>query len=215
MIGTSRVADDFYLVAHEERSGRCLVPSRVVGAGLAAGLVAELLLSGHLQVIEGRVFPVPVESLPGDPVGRGLLDAVYGSRSGRGVADWLTHLSVDAVSDVRSRLVLDGGLARTAVRGLLGRRRTVFLSTDPNAAVWPAIRLANELSRGEPMSPQDIVLAGLVSVTGLLDTVLWLRPDHEPGFARAVEVRRVLPAGLAEVVAHLEVAVGRTVLAGR
>jgi len=211
----SRVADDFYLVAHEERSGRCLVPPRVVGVGLAAGLLAELVLSGHLQVISGRVFPRPVDLPPGGRVLRELLSAVHEARMGTGVGDWLDVLTREAVRNVRYRLTLDGTLTEVAVPRLLGRRRRAHLPTDVNAAAWPAIRLANELSRGEPMTPGDMVLSSLVAVTGLLDVVLWLKPDHEPGFLRAAVVREALPAGLGELVAHVDVAVGRSVLAGR
>jgi len=209
------VADDFYLVAHGERSGRCLVPSRVAGLGSAAGLLAELILSGHLQVIRDRVFPRPAEPPPGDRVLRELLSAVHESRLGTGVGDWLDVLTPQAVRNVRYRLTLDGTLAEVAVPRLLGRRRRRHLPTDGNAAAWPAIRLANALSRGEPMTPGDMVLSSLVAVTGLLDSVLWLKPDHEPGFPRAAVVREALPAGLGELVAHVDVAVGRSVLAGR
>jgi len=211
----SPVADDFYLVAHEERSGRCLVPQRVASLGLAAGLLAELVLSGHVQVINGRVFHRHAPAPPQDRVSRELLALVFETGAGAGVGNWLDLLTSNAVRNVRYRLTLAGSLTEVQIPRMLRRRRRAHLPTDPNAAAWPAIRLANALSGGEPMTTEDMVLSSLVAVTGLLDSVLWLKPDHEPGFLRAAVVRQALPAGLGELVAHVDVAVGRAVLAGR
>jgi hypothetical protein len=91
----------------------------------------------------------------------------------------------------------------------------VFLPRDPNAAAWPGIRLAKHLSEGVELTVSDLVLTELVQVTGLLPSVLWFKPDHGPGYARAAAVRELLPADLAALVAYVDAAVGQGVLAGR
>ncbi len=42
--GTGRLADDLYLLAHHERTGRAHLQPRAVGLGLAGALLAELML---------------------------------------------------------------------------------------------------------------------------------------------------------------------------
>ena len=47
--GTGRVADDLYLMAHHEISGKPYVQPRALGLGLAGGLLADLMLAGHIS----------------------------------------------------------------------------------------------------------------------------------------------------------------------
>lgn len=44
--GTGLMADDLYLLAHDDRTGKPLLPPRPLGTGLAGALLAEVLLSG-------------------------------------------------------------------------------------------------------------------------------------------------------------------------
>lgn len=44
--GTGRVADDLYLMAHQDINGKPYVQPRALGLGLAGGLLAELTLGG-------------------------------------------------------------------------------------------------------------------------------------------------------------------------
>ncbi len=43
--GTGLVADDLYLLAHDDRTGKALLPLRPLGTGLAGALLAELMLA--------------------------------------------------------------------------------------------------------------------------------------------------------------------------
>ena len=44
--GTGLVADDLYLLGHDDRSGKPLLQPRALGTGLAGALLAELMLAG-------------------------------------------------------------------------------------------------------------------------------------------------------------------------
>ncbi len=50
LTGTGRLADDVYLLAHHEVSGRPFLQPRAIGLGLAGGLLAELVLAGAIRV---------------------------------------------------------------------------------------------------------------------------------------------------------------------
>ena len=217
----SRVADDLYLIAHDERSGRCRVPERVAGLGLAAALLGELMLSGHLTLHAGGVYPLPIQDPvqgspvePGDRLLQAVLHLVRDPRQDRDLGIWLTFLAAEAVPDVRRRLLEDGVLARVAVRRV-GVRRVLHLPTDPNAAVWPGIRLAGLLSRRDPVTAADAALVCIVAAIGLLGHVLWFPDEHAPGWEHTEAIRRSLPPVLAHLVARAEAAVGDRVMTHR
>jgi Golgi phosphoprotein 3 GPP34 len=48
--GTGRLADDLFLMAHNDVTGKPLLQPRAPGLGLAGALRAELILSGRLWV---------------------------------------------------------------------------------------------------------------------------------------------------------------------
>ena len=53
--GTGRLADDFFLMAHEESTGKPRLAERIAGLGLAAALLGELALADRVELREGTV----------------------------------------------------------------------------------------------------------------------------------------------------------------
>jgi len=210
-----RLADDYYVIAHDERTGRLRVSGAAAGVGAAAAIIGELVLGGYLAAREGELLARDRDDPPADRLLREVLAQVDAPRQDRDLGAWLRFLAVEAVADLRHRLISDGLVATVRLRRWVLVQRIQHLPTNPNLAAWPAIRLANALSRGEELSPPDQLLATLVQATGLLGDVLWLRPDHNPGWDRAAQVRAHLPADLAQLAAHAEAAVGDGVLARR
>ena len=47
------LADQFYLIAHEDRTGRSRLHPRATGIGLAAALLGELILDNKLRIFAG------------------------------------------------------------------------------------------------------------------------------------------------------------------
>lgn len=43
LTGTGRIADDLYLLAHDDATGRPFLQPRALGVGLAGALLAELI----------------------------------------------------------------------------------------------------------------------------------------------------------------------------
>ena len=62
--GTGLVADDLYLMAHHETSGKPFLQPRPLGIGLAGALLAELMLGGHAVVSLDRTVTAS-DTLPG------------------------------------------------------------------------------------------------------------------------------------------------------
>ena len=54
LAGTGLLADDLFLMAHCDRTGKPLLQPRATGLGLAGALLAELTLLGKIRVSSGR-----------------------------------------------------------------------------------------------------------------------------------------------------------------
>jgi Golgi phosphoprotein 3 (GPP34) len=205
------LADEFFLIAHDDRSGRARLHPRAVSLGLAGALLGELLLAGRVQVrfgLVGVVHPAPVS----DPLAEAVLDQLREQRTALDAHTWLAFLARGATDAVAQRLVRGGRVTLTRQR--LGLWRPVrYLPTNLNDAAWPATRLRLLLSRADPVPTADVLLAGLVRACGLLGHVLW---DNPPGAAAYLEhLASRLPPPARELLAQTEAAVGNTVLAAR
>ncbi|NIL57255.1 GOLPH3/VPS74 family protein [Salinispora arenicola] len=205
------VADEFFLVAHNDIRGKARLHPAATGLGLAGGLLGELVLYGHIVVVDGDLSVVDRRP-PADALAHTVLDQLVGEAQHRSVRTWLSFLAQSATTSVGERLSRAGVLRRRESRRLL--RTTVgYVPVDPNAAAWPTTRLRVLLERSDPPPTlADAVLLGLIAAAGLDREVLWStgpRAQH-----RLTSLVAALPAPLKELVAHTEAAVGAAVLRG-
>ncbi|GIM87721.1 GOLPH3/VPS74 family protein [Salinispora arenicola] len=205
------VADEFFLVAHNDIRGKARLHPAATGLGLAGGLLGELVLYGHIMVVDGDLSVVDRRP-PADALAHTVLDQLVGEAQHRSVRTWLSFLAQSATTSVGERLSRAGVLRRRESRRLL--RTTVgYVPVDPNAAAWPTTRLRVLLERSDPPPTlADAVLLGLIAAAGLDREVLWStgpRAQH-----RLTSLVAALPAPLKELVAHTEAAVGAAVLRG-
>jgi hypothetical protein len=80
--GTGRVADDLFLLAHSDLTGRPYIQPRPLGLGLAAGLLAELVVAGALVVAGDQITVTGRRRPPGDALAGQVLGLVAGEREG-------------------------------------------------------------------------------------------------------------------------------------
>src|SRR5947208_16106031 len=71
--GTGLVADDLYLLAHDDRTGRALLPPRPLGTGLAGALLAELMLARLIGLRSDTAVIVAYDAPPAAVRGHVLL----------------------------------------------------------------------------------------------------------------------------------------------
>ncbi|MGW4502225.1 GOLPH3/VPS74 family protein [Micromonospora sp. NPDC004336] len=204
------IADEFFLIAHNDSRGRAKLHPAATGLGLAGGLLGELVLRGHVTVSAGAVAVVDRRP-PADALAHTVLDQMVGESQHQAVRTWLSFLAQTAVTSVGERLARAGVLRRQESRRLL-RTTVSYVPVDLNAAAWPATRLRALLERPEPPGVPDAVLLGLVAAAGLTREVMW---SAGPRAHRRLGVLvPALPAPLRELVAHTEAAVGAAVLRG-
>jgi hypothetical protein len=207
------LADEFFWLAHQALTGQPRIHGRATGIGLAGGLLGELILTGHLFLGSG-VLTVLNPASPADVLAHSTLDQIEAEPLVRDVRTWLAFLAGEAEDAVAQRMCREGFVVGERARW--PRSSVRYVPVDGVAPGRPATRLYMALTRDEPLSVSDVVLAGLVAAVGLTRTVLF-----DGGSRGAASIRRLqqrvgwLPAPLGELVAHVEAAVGDLVLTHR
>lgn len=207
------LADDFFCIAHDDRTGRSRLNPRVLGLGLAGALLGELVLFRRIVISEGVIVLARREPPP-DPLAHATLAQLIASPQHNDLQTWLAVLAETATDAVGKRLV-QAGVVQPGERHWLWRAQVSYPPVDVNAVAWRPIRLAGLLTSAEEVKAPDVVLAQLVAATGLSKRVLWQPEFREAGLARLSAELLRLDGSLTQLLAFVEAAVGSAVLAPR
>ncbi|BCJ51552.1 hypothetical protein Asp14428_30270 [Actinoplanes sp. NBRC 14428] len=202
------LADDMFRLAHRDSTGTPLLDPHVAGLGLAAALLGELLLTGHVSVRSGLVV-VSDRAAPSDVLAHTVLDQLLSEREQHPVRTWLAYLGRSAVEEVAARMERAGHL-RAEVSRRIFARTVRYVPTDMNTAAWPWARLARLLRRGGPLDDFDTLLGGLVVAADLHRVVLIGEAD-----AFFTAMRPLLTAAadpIRELITHTRAAAGDAVI---
>jgi hypothetical protein len=216
--GTGRIADDLYLIAHHETTGKPYLSRRAVGIGIAGGLLAELLSAPRpaVTVEHGRMFPlyrrngepVALYAHPDEAVTRRVLDVIVAESQPRPTRDWLLFLGKTSAASVAGRLEQAGYLYRPTSR--LPWRTPSPVPVEGDSSQCALLRAATPLdqSRGTP-AHYTWLLNRLTMACGLR-----FRLSNLPsGPASAVvEAPETLSRPLRELIAHVQAAADSAVL---
>lgn len=205
------LADEFFLIALDDRTGRPRLSPRVFRLGLAGALLAELVLEDRITVDGDRVR-VLSRRPPADTLAATVLHQVVREIEDHPVREWLVFLAHHSAEQVADRL-RRAGYIRAEQSRRRRRRPMIYPPTDPNAAYGPTARLATKLARDEPMTWPEAVLCGLVVATGLDGYLLYAADSAAHDYLRHI-LEHLTPA-LHALVWHLHAAVGDAVLTGR
>jgi Golgi phosphoprotein 3 (GPP34) len=208
LAGTGRLADDLYLIAHHDVSGRARLQPRAAGLGLAGGLLAELMVAARITVRPGMVTVTPGPD-PGDELARQVLRQVAAEREQHGPRDWLGFLSGTAVAGVAERLGEAGYLSPVSRRRPLRPR---WVPPDPDCAFAAISRGRAALDPGRRAGVAGAALAGLAGACGLGPLLMRYAP---PGARRPEDAAAFLPPALQYLIAQTRAAVDTAVLAQR
>jgi len=210
------LADQYFLIAHQDRTGRSRLHPRATGLGLAAALLGELILEGRIGIAEGDLIILDRHP-PADALAHDNLDLLIAQPQHRDVRTWLAFLSQDAEVRVGERLVRLGAVDLVTRRRMLSTE-TVYLpntAEQRNAAAWAPARLANLLVRGIELSLTDRVLVGLVAATGLTRHVLYDFEMHRQAFQSLPNAVSALSGDLRDLIEFTEASVGSVLTVGR
>jgi hypothetical protein len=207
--GTGRLADDLYLLAHHETTGRPHLQRRAAGLGLAGGLLAELMLAGRLRCWRSLIIPAG-SGPPADDLAGRLLGQVASEREHRPPRDWLLYLAPTVTGQVAARLAQAGYLTRA--RGRRFGHRARWVPVDPDSAFAPVVRVQEAL-RFPGLDAQHTALAALAAASGLGHRLALYLPAQAG--QRLGETARQLEPGLRELIAQTQAAVDSALLAHR
>jgi hypothetical protein len=161
------IAGEFYLLAHDDRTGRPRLHQRAVALGLAAALLAELLYLDRVRIIGTEVVVLPGPP-PTDPLIHSMYDMLLAEQ--HPLRTWLVFFATTSTQDVVGRLERARILAPRVSRRWF-RPVVTWLPTNPTVAAMSYARLSTMLRRRDRLIPIDVVLAGLTVATEL-DTIL-------------------------------------------
>jgi len=208
--GTGRLADDLWLMAHNEMSGRPHLAPRAAGLGLAGALLAELVLAGSIGIWPAGIAAAG-RPAPADGLANAVLGLVLSEREQHAVRDWLLFLGRTAEGDVARRLGEAGYLDRVSSRRPWRGQR--WVPVDATCAFAPVGRVLAVLDPSRPVPVPAAALAGLAAACGLGPRVLMYAP---PKARRGLEdAAGQLPPGLRYLIAQTRAAVDSAVLAPR
>jgi hypothetical protein len=209
--GTGRVADDLFLLAHNDVTGRPYIQPRPLGLGLAGGLLAELALAGALRVSGDQITVTTGRRLGADEAADRVFAALAAEREDHPVRDWLAYLARTAARDVAARLAAAGYLA--PARRWDRWRGIGWVPVNRDTAFAPMLRARAALDPSRPLTVHAGMLAGLADACGLgyrLAEYALAGPARSPG-----QVADCLDPGLAGLIACTQAAVDSAVLTHR
>lgn len=209
LAGTGLLADDLYLLAHDDYSGRPRLQARALGVGLAGALLGELMLDGMIRARGGSLVVIaPVA--PRDQLARDLLFELAEERERLPTRDWLAFLGPRAAGPVAARLADAGYLTRVSSRRPWRPGR--WVPVDADCAFAPVLRIRPVLEARRVREP-DVLLAGLAAAVGLSARLLQYGPPE--GRRHLDEAVLRLSEPLRDLLAQTQAAVDRALLSHR
>src|SRR3954453_9186546 len=160
------LAEDLFLLARDDATGRSRIPTAHLDLGLGGGLLLDLVLDGRAVLVDGRVAVVDRT-----PVGDALLDDVLRrlvDSARRHEPDyWVRHLAGGARDAVHRRLVATGVLSDDDHRmlGVITVHRTH--QVDDRIEHELVHRLQDVVVLGRPASRRVAAVVSLVLAVGL------------------------------------------------
>jgi len=208
--GTGLVADDLYLLAHDDRAGRPLLPPRPLGTGLAGALLAELMLARCIGLRSDTAVVIGQDVPPAAVGGHVLLRQIAGEPSPLPVRAWLGFLGRTAARDVALRLEQAGYV--TPVRSRVPGRPARMVPVNPDWAFAPMLRVRSALDPAREVTPYAAALAGLAVACGL-----GFRLDqYQTGVGRSAgDAVAYLPPNLRQLITQTQITVSSAVLSHR
>ncbi|WP_169514478.1 GPP34 family phosphoprotein [Actinokineospora enzanensis] len=159
------LADEFYLSGLDDMTGEQRLQPHALAVGLAAAVLGELALLGLLAIDDGRLLVR--ESPSKDELQERVRQWVLRDRSVVVAKDWIQVLVArDVATLVIHRMHSANKVVRVTRKRLLRKPLELYLPESLSSAAASGVRIAGHLSEPRDLSPGDLMLAGLLRVTG-------------------------------------------------
>jgi hypothetical protein len=194
------LAAGFFLIAHDEFSGKLRMNRDRLGFGLVAAELAQLLAAGRIALVDGRVVLTDSYTVEPNDVDGYVLDTIQRHVSVRSVRAWTDSLAEPLYELIAQRLQNLGVVRREAGGGLVRRKPDRFPGVDLLAAARPRMRLERMIANPRE---RDLPGAFTASLLWALGAEGVLDPEIDRIAARELvrQVDEQLPADLQAVLA--------------
>jgi Golgi phosphoprotein 3 (GPP34) len=163
---TIELAEQFFLISHDEFSGKPAVSHELVECGLVGAMFGGLVIEGRLGIKEGKV--VVLDGLPGnDELTNKLVRTVDQQPTDHRIRIWAEQLGGYIYPIVAERLVQAGTLRRDQARSLLGRSADRYPAVDLYHAARPRLLLNHVIRHREEMDLDQAVVIALLAAVGI------------------------------------------------
>jgi hypothetical protein len=164
------LADDFFLIGLDGRTNRPRLHAKAMGLGVAAALMAELVLSNYIQIHQNRILVASRHYAPEAREHADMLSAIIAEPQHE-LPVWLTFFAQTSVDIVQERLVAHRFM-HVESRGVLRSKQT-YVPVDPMSVEWRSLRIARLISKRDIRTWEDLSIIGLIVATDLTDAVMW------------------------------------------
>jgi hypothetical protein len=164
------LADDFYLIGLDGRTNRPRLHAKAMNLGVAAALLAELVLANYIRINNGRIEVAYRHYAPEAREHADMLSRII-SEPQHLLPVWISYFAQTATDVVQQRLVARRFM-HVESRGML-RTKQSYVPVDPMAVEWRSLRIARVVSRRDIRTWEDLTIIGLIVATGLAEAVMW------------------------------------------
>ena len=156
-----QLAEQFFLISHDETSGRPLVSIERLECGLVGAMFGELIIDGRLGIKDGLIVVLDKE-----PVGSGLSDSLVNTVDQQStehrVRTWAQELGPDAYRIMAERLIASGLLRRERGRKLFSHPGERYPAVDLYDVARPRLMLNHVLYNREEIDLTHALFAALL-----------------------------------------------------
>lgn len=200
-----RLADELFLIGHDEYTGKTRVNEELLSTGLAGAVLGELLINRRISCLGGKVAIVDPRPW-GETVSDAALAELQQRMGSYVVRAWVEHLRTNAREAVGRRLASAGVVQREESRGMLGRRGSVkFPGVEPTVCAQPQVKLAYQLERPGVIHPQMATLASLLLTLGM-ENLLVVTMSRQECREQLTQITASLPEELHTLITGVQAA---------
>lgn len=207
------IADDFYLMALDERTGKPRLHTHAMALGLSAALLCELVLADFVVVRGDRLEALPQAAPVIDPVHTKMIQHVIAEPQ-HSISVWLSFFAQTATDAVADRLLAAGSLSVETSRGLL-RSKPVYVPVDLVEVSWRSLRMVRIIGHRDVQTWDDLALVGLLCATGLINAVIVNAATDLQRDIRAIVAGLVEEPSLHTLIVQVEALIAANVLGQR
>jgi hypothetical protein len=142
--------DDFFLIAHDEFSGKLRISQDLLGCGLVGAQLADLVAARQIGIEAGRVLIADASREADDEIGAYVLETLARQTSTHSVRVWIETFA-DVLYELVGRRLIAAGVVRreSGGRQLMRKRPDRFPAVDLLAAARPRLRVEHMLRSPE------------------------------------------------------------------